>query len=242
MTNENLPEGGRALVDAWVNAVAWNSIAAQQPPGAGPPQAAVPEVIEWTCWPGHGPGSAFLGALTGRRVAELGCGTGEHTAYAAACGARLAIGVDVAGARLQQARARFGVLPAVVWKTGDAAEVLAALPRLDVCFSIYGALWYSDPAHLLPVIHSRLKPGGILAFTVNAPCPGELPGRRVDNLTLSTGARLPVVHYSYDADTWQRLIATAGMSTQEVVTVDDPAGGDYRALVIRAQRPAESRK
>jgi hypothetical protein len=40
---------------------------------------------------------------------ELGCGTGEHTAYAAAHGARLAIGV--ATQRLAEARARYGHLP-----------------------------------------------------------------------------------------------------------------------------------
>ncbi|MEV6673444.1 class I SAM-dependent methyltransferase [Streptomyces sp. NPDC051162] len=238
MTDANLPADGRALVDAQVNADAWNSIAAQAPVGAAPqPQEAVPDDVEWTCWPGHGPGAAFLGDLAGRRVAELGCGTGEHTAYAAAHGARLAIGVDIAEARIHQAQARFGDLSAVLWKTGDAAAVLAGLPRLDVCFSIYGALWYSDPARLLPAIRNRLVPGGVLAFTVNAPRLGELPGRRVDNLTLATGARMPVVHYSYDADAWQRLLTEAGLSTQEMVAVVAPAGSDHRALVIRARRP-----
>ncbi|MBB4891229.1 SAM-dependent methyltransferase [Streptomyces olivoverticillatus] len=231
---------GDALVDTQVNARAWNSIAAQKPVGDGPPQkGTVPDDIEWTCWPGHGPGAAFLGDLVGRRVAELGCGTGEHTAYAAARGARLALGVDIAVGRIQQARARFGHLPAAIWTVGDAAEVLARLPRLDACFSIYGALWYSDPARLLPVIRNRLKPGGLLAFTVNAPRPAELPGRRVDNLTLDTGARLPVVHYSYDVDAWRQLLTASGLTTDTVLTVDDPVGRCYRTLVLRARRPVE---
>ncbi|MEU7226114.1 class I SAM-dependent methyltransferase [Streptomyces chrestomyceticus] len=156
-----------APVDARVNARAWNHIAAQDTPAPGQ----VPERIEWTCWPGRGPGAGFLGDLTGRRVAELGCGTGEHTAYAAAHGARLAVGIDVAAQRIATARARFGHLPALAWRVGDAAAVLAGLPRLDVCFSIYGALWYADPAQLLPVTANRLGPGGLLAFSVNAPPP-----------------------------------------------------------------------
>ncbi|MEV4440347.1 class I SAM-dependent methyltransferase [Streptomyces sp. NPDC049577] len=238
MTHPHLPDGG-ALVDAQVNARAWNNIAAHAT-GTSPEASEVPQDIAWTAWPGRGPGAGFLGELAGRRVAELGCGTGEHTACAAAHGARLAVGVDVAEARLEQARARFGRLPALLWKAGDAAEVLASLPCLDVCFSIYGALWYSDPARLLPVIANRLVPGGILAFTVNAPRDGETPGRRVDNLTLPTGARLPVVHYTYGANTWHHLLAEAGLTMEAAVAVDDPRGRGYRALVLRARRPTRS--
>jgi len=226
------PLGGD-LVDASVNAHAWNHIASES---AEPEPAQVPERVEWTCWPGRGPGAEFLGDLTGARIAELGCGTGEHTAFAAACGARLAIGIDVAELRIAQARTRFGRLPALEWHVGDAATVLPELPSLDVCFSIYGALWYADPAQLLPVLHNRLRPGGLLAFSVNGPRPGELPGRRVDNLTLTSGVRLPVVHYSYDADTWRRLLDQHGFTEMELLPVEGPEGSLYRTLVIRARR------
>lgn len=222
------------LVDATVNARAWNHIAAQDTTGPGP--GTVPERIEWTCWPGLGPGTEFIGELAGLRVAELGCGTGDHIAYAATHGARLAVGVDVAEQRIAAARARYSHLPALACRIGDAAQELADLPRLDVCFSIYGALWYADPRALLPVIHNRLRPGGLLAFSVNGPRPSELPGRRVDNLTLSSGARLPVVHYSYDADAWQRLLDEYGFAPPEVLPVDGPEGSPYRTLVIRARR------
>ncbi|MGJ5894510.1 class I SAM-dependent methyltransferase [Streptomyces niveiscabiei] len=228
-----MPSGGH-LVDASVNARAWNHIAVQD--STGDDAGAVPERIEWTCWPGRGPGAEFIGDPAGLRVAELGCGTGEHIAYAAAHGARLAVGVDIAEQRIAQARARFGHLPALVWRVGDAAQELAELPRLDVCFSIYGALWYADPAQLLPVIHNRLRPGGLLAFSVNGPRPGELPGRRVDNLTLTSGTRLPVVHYSYDADAWRGLLDEHGFAPPEVLPVEGPAGSPYRTFVIRAHR------
>lgn len=226
-------DGGHA-VDASVNARAWNRIAAQHPEAAG--YGPVPQTIEWTSWPGRGPGAAWIGDVSGLRVAELGCGTGEHTAYAAARGARLAVGVDIAEQRIAQARARFGHLPAADWRIGDAAGVLAGLPLLDVCFSIYGALWYADPTRLVPVIRDRLHPGGRLAFSVNAPRAGELPGRRVDNLTLPSGARLPVVHYSYDAGAWRRLLAGHGFAGVEVLPVPGPEGSPHRTLVVRARR------
>ncbi|MCC2275504.1 class I SAM-dependent methyltransferase [Streptomyces sp. ET3-23] len=228
-----MPPGG--AVDASVNARAWNHIAAQHTTGEG--TGTVPERIEWTCWPGQGPGAEWIGDLAGLRVAELGCGTGEHIAYTAAHGARLAIGVDVAEQRITQARARFGHLPRLDWRVGDAAQVLVELPGLDVCFSIYGALWYADPAQLLPAIAGRLRPG-LLAFSVNAPRDGELPGRRVDNLTLTSGARLPVVHYSYGADAWRRLLYEHGFTGTEVLPVAGPDHSPYRTLVIRARHGA----
>ncbi|QZZ28959.1 class I SAM-dependent methyltransferase [Streptomyces sp. ST1015] len=223
------------MVDASINARAWNRIAAQDTTDAG----AVPERIEWTCWPGRGPGVEFIGDPVGTRVAELGCGTGEHIAHVAAHGARFAVGIDVAEGRIARARLRFGHLPALLWRVGDAARELDGLPRLDVCFSIYGALWYADPDVLLPVVHHRLRPGGLLAFSVNGPRPGELPGRRVDNLSLTDGTRLPVVHYSYGADAWRRLLVEHGFGPPEILPVEGPEGSPYRTLVIRTRRSGD---
>jgi hypothetical protein len=117
--------------------------------------------------------------------------------------------------------------------------VLTELPLMDVCFSIYGALWYADPTQMLPVIHNRLRPGGLLAFSVNGPRPSELPGRRVDNLTLTSGTRLQVVHYSYDADAWRRLLDEHGFADVEVLPVEGPEGSPYRTLVIRARHTGD---
>ncbi|WP_425282008.1 methyltransferase domain-containing protein [Streptomyces albofaciens] len=71
---------------------------------------------------------AWIGDLAGLRVAELGCGTGEHIAHAAAHGAALAIGIDVAAHRIAQARARYGHLPTLFWRIGDAVTVWPHCP------------------------------------------------------------------------------------------------------------------
>ncbi|QCX73736.1 hypothetical protein C9F11_42515 [Streptomyces sp. YIM 121038] len=126
--------------------------------------------------------------------------------------------------------------PALAWRVGDAAEVLRELPVLDVCFSIYGALWHADPARLLPVIHHRLRSGGILAFSVNGPRDGELPGRRVDNLTLGNGAHLPVVHYSYGADAWWCLLHEHGFTATHALPVEGPVTSLYHSPAGPPQR------
>ncbi|MFD4480424.1 class I SAM-dependent methyltransferase [Streptomyces sp. NPDC058471] len=221
-------------VDAMVNTRAWDSIAAQGH-RTDTPQVA-PADIAWTSWPGRGPGAEILGDLAGQAVAELGCGTGEHVAYAAAHGVRLALGIDASPRRLEQARARFGHLTTTEWQLGDAASVLAQIPVLDVCYSIFGALWYADPKQLLPVIAARLRQGGRLVFSVNAPRPGEQCGRRVDNLTLDAGTRLPVIHYAFGPAAWTNLLLRNGFRLVEVRPVEGPQGSPHHTLVISAQR------
>ncbi|WP_308402212.1 hypothetical protein [Streptomyces sp. AN091965] len=75
-----------------------------------------------------------------------------------------------------------------------------------------------------------------LAFSVNGPRGGELPGRRVDNLTLTGGVRLPVVHYSYGADAWRCLLHEHGFTATHVLPVEGPDTSPYRTLVTRARR------
>lgn len=231
MTDAVPPSGHRT--DLTVNAAAWNRIAVDRPPAE---PGRVPRTIAWTSWPGHGPGADWLGDLTGLTVAELGCGPGEHTAFAATHGARHAIGIDLAEERITQARASYGHLPAVEFRTGDAAHLLTDLPPLDVCFSIYGALWYAAPTRLLPLIRQQLWPGGLLAVSANAPREGEQAGRRVDNVSTCDGGRLPVIHYSYDAAAWRQMLNGSGFTHIEIRHVPGPPGSSgYRTLVLRAR-------
>jgi SAM-dependent methyltransferase len=230
--NTQPPEHG--TLDAAVNARAWDNIARRDSEPDQPTPS--PQRIDWTPWQGRGPGAELLGDLTDATVAELGCGTGNHLAYVAAHGAHLAIGVDVAQQRIEQARTRYDHLPNTEWRVGDAATVLPTLPLLDVCYSIFGALWYADPVLLLPAIHHRLRPGGLLAFSVNSPRVGELSGRRVDNLTLNDGARLPVIHYTYDADTWAQLLHQSGFEPDEHLPITGPEPSSYRTLIQVARR------
>ncbi|MEY9958834.1 trans-aconitate 2-methyltransferase [Streptacidiphilus sp. MAP5-52] len=230
------PTTGSATGDT-ANALAWNRIA-QDEPDTGQGRPPVPADISWSTHPGDGPGAEILGTLTGAVVAELGCGTGDHLAYVATRGARQAIGIDSAEHRIRQARTRWQHLPSLVWTTGDAGQVLDAVPEpVDVCYSIFGALWYSDPERLLPRIHAALRPGGRLAFSVGRARPGRLQGARVDNLTLADGTRLPVVHYGYDAAAWTDLLNRHGFTGVSCVEVPARRAGANPTLVLTAARP-----
>ncbi len=45
--------------------------------------------------------------------------------------------------------------------------------RWEAIYSIWGALWFTDPARLLPLIHERLVPGGKLVFSHAPAVPGS---------------------------------------------------------------------
>lgn len=44
-------------------------------------------------------------------------------------------------------------------------DLAATVIRFDVVYSVFGPVWFTDPATLLPLIHARLDPGGVLAFS-----------------------------------------------------------------------------
>ena len=77
---------------------------------------------------------------------------------------------------------------------------------------------------------------GLLAFSVGSPRPEQLQGRRVDNLTLDGGIRLPVVHYVYDQPTWDDLLGEHGFTVDQILEVSPPTEGQYPTLIVTAHR------
>ncbi len=226
----------RSAVDATVNTTAWEHIADAFP--AGQREGIPPARVEWTPYPGYGPGTELLGDLTAIKVIELGCGTGDNLACVASAGAAVSVGVDISAARIAQARARWGNLPGVSWRTADAADALASDDDgpYDVCYSVFGALWYADPQQLLPRVAARLRPGGLLVFSTGCPRPCQLAGRRVDNLTLHDGTRLPVIQYAYPLSVWKTLLDTAGFTVGPATELPPPGGDRLPTLLLRAHR------
>lgn len=237
--------GAPLPADVAVNARAWNGIAACADSALASigdtPLGRLPDRLEWTPWPGRGPGTELFGDITGRRVAELGCGPGDHAAYLAAHGAAHVHGIDSAADRITAARTRWPRITGITWLLGDAADVLGRLPRpLDVCYSVFGALYYTAPDRLLPRIRARLVPGGRLVFSVTELRTGHLQGARIDNVSLPGGQRMPVIYYAHDAATWHTLLRHHGFTGINVTPIPAPAAGRPATLIIAAHRPART--
>jgi SAM-dependent methyltransferase len=107
-------------------------------------------------------GAADLGS--GRRVLDIGCGSGTLLEAAVAAGADAA-GVDISSAMVEAARRR---VPAATVVTADAqtTDLLAAAPGapFDRVVSRFGVMFFAEPEAAFVNIRSATAPGARLAF------------------------------------------------------------------------------
>jgi ubiquinone/menaquinone biosynthesis C-methylase UbiE len=102
------------------------------------------------------------GLRPGKKVLELGCGTGVFLEKVAACGADI-VGIDLSDELLARARTRLAGARNVTLDQGNAED----LPYPDGTFdAAYGSsiLHHLDLAAALAAVHRVLKPGGRIVF------------------------------------------------------------------------------
>lgn len=177
--------------------------------------------LNWTQYPDHGPDESVLGELAGRRVLELGSGTGSNLAHLATLGA-VCTGVDLAPSRTQAAADQWGQLPGLEFVTANAVDFLTETNEtFDVVYSIFGAVWFTDPSVLLPLVRNQMHPDGVFVFShLPASEAGVVTGRAVSK-------------WKYPAEQWVRVLAAVGFSaTADVVA--PPDGQRVGTLVVRA--------
>ncbi|GAB1327698.1 class I SAM-dependent methyltransferase [Streptomyces sennicomposti] len=168
--------------------------------------------LNWTQYTDHGPDETVLGPVAGRRVLELGSGSGSNLAHLVALGAT-GVGVDVAPTRETVARERWGDLPGLEFRTAEATAFLNETDEtFDVVLSIFGAVWFVDPDTLLPLIRSRMVPGGILAFS-------HLPPGSQGPKPAKAGLR-----HDRTPDEWRHILTAHGFSDVSVSLIDPPKG------------------
>src|SRR5699024_2762243 len=120
------------------------------------------QALRWCQYDDHGPGAELLGEPT--TAVELGCGRGDAVAALATMGVA-ATGVDLSGAHVQAAQRWWGDIPSARFVHADVVEYLRASDqRWEAAYSLWGAVWFTDPRVLLPLVRDRLEPGGRLIF------------------------------------------------------------------------------
>lgn len=132
---------------------------------------AVPKTFHWGWSQDSGPGAEALGDLTGRRVGDLGAGSGRHAAYLATRHRPAEIvAVDASAAQHSMAASVYAHLtPHLRLVLADVPAHLRAAPlSYDVLYSIFGAIDFTEPRELLPAAFAALRPGGRLVFSTLA--------------------------------------------------------------------------
>jgi SAM-dependent methyltransferase len=131
----------------------------------------------------------LLGDLRGKRVLDLGCGTGAAAVAFARQGA-IVIALDGSDARLAHARERAERDEVKVeWRKGDLADLaFLRAESIDVAFSAYTVAEVDDTARLFRQVQRVLKPNGPFVFSYEHPmalCIG--PGGTVDRSYFEPG-------------------------------------------------------
>jgi malonyl-CoA O-methyltransferase len=170
---------------------------------------------------------SLLPPVSGRRVLDVGCGTGRYLHLAGALGAQV-IGIDLSPAMLARAR------------TGGAAVArgdMAALPvKTATCDVLLCGLSLMDIEALDDVVQEFarvLRPRGVAVWSTLHPSGREQGWQRTFNA--GDDSRTLPAHWHTRAD-HTRACRNAGMSIE---TVEEPPlqpGGAPVAMVIRARR------
>lgn len=202
--------------------------------------------MHWDWYQRTGPGDELLGDLTGLVAAELGSGAGHQAVYVstALAPSRL-IALDSSPAQHTNSRHLYADVHGLDFVHTDAARYLRDRPRtVDVAYSLFGALDFSDPRTLLPALATALRPGGRLVFSTlghykgGAPpaseCfPAEVPTRLAD------GSAGTMRRWVLDVPVWEKLLAGHGFELSGTDTIRDPGpegSPPMTTLVVRAGR------
>ncbi len=116
----------------------------------------------------HGDLLALFPDVTGRRVLDLGCGTGQLARHLAAQGAAEVIGVDVSERMLGLARTQWAH-PRVRYERAAIEAIGFAPARFDLVVSVLALHYVDDYRRLISRIAGWLTPGGVLVYSTEHP-------------------------------------------------------------------------
>jgi SAM-dependent methyltransferase len=207
---------------------------------------AVPDAFHWSWDQASGPGPEVLGDLTDACVADLGAGTARHAAYLATRHQVARVdAVDASAAQHEMAVGLYGHLaPRLQIVAADVVEHLQAMPgAYDVLYSVFGAVCFTEPRHLLPVAAGALRSGGRLVFSTLAHylngavaqpdvVPADVPAKTPD------GQSATMRRWVLQEHVWTKLLDEAGFK-QIALDVLPAAPGRPRpadTLLVTARR------
>ena len=205
-------------------AIAWDTYSRQRPERRPTNARGETTWFNWTQYPDHGPGAELLEAEAGARALDLGCGKGGNAAHLASLGVR-AIGIDVSPAQLHAARERWGQMPGMELHQAEAVRYLRDVGGVfDAVYSVYGAMWFTDPARLLPAVRERLRPGGRLVFSQRPAVEGCYGCQASYIPRGSDEDPLVVKRWDYEPDVWERVLAEHGYTDVHATVLAAPPG------------------
>lgn len=167
--------------------------------------------------------------LTGKRVLDIGCGSGHSLRWCGERGAAELWGVDLSTRQIENARRYLSESGYVPRLFNAPMEVDCGLPigYFDVAYSIYALGWTVDLPATLRRVASYLKPGGIFLFSWDHPlmhCISAQDGKLVleggyleDDPFSYIQRGYPVTIHNHKMASWINALADAGFAVQRLV-------------------------
>ncbi|MFI8943180.1 bifunctional class I SAM-dependent methyltransferase/NUDIX hydrolase [Streptomyces syringium] len=209
--------------------------------GTNPPE---PQRANWTFWDG-GPGDEVLGDLAGRRVLDIGSGTGRYAVHLARAHGAVVDAVDGSPTQHQRALDRYSKdEPGVRFILADILEHLhQETEPYDVAYAMH-SFGFVDPHQLLPALAPRIRPGGRLVFSVlhtnrDGLGPSSTVHPRPEGVRLGDDGMLTTSMWVLTPALWEDLLVEAGFLVEDVTVLPSPADDDpVRCQLITARRCA----
>lgn len=175
----------------------------------------------------------LFGDVTGKRLLDIGCGSGHSLLYHARRGAGELWGLDISSRQLENAQG-------LLHENGHDARLFCSpmeedpgLPRdyFDFVYSIYAIGWTTDLPATLRHVASYLKPGGAFIFSWDhpfMPCVDARDGQYVLDggffdarpFTFEKGG-MPVTLTNRKFSDYINALAEAGLSVERLVEETD---------------------
>lgn len=200
-------------------------------------ETALQHAFGWTQYAGHGPGNELLGQP--RTALELGSGRGDAVAALAQHGIA-ATGIDLSPEHCRFAHQTWGEVAGAGYVHSDVVDFLSTTDqRWEAIYSIWGALWFTDPQQLLPLIRARLTPGGRLVFSHAPAVPGSygIQGMYRNGFT---GRQVWLYRWAYEPDTWTAILHEHGFTTTNARIEPAPEPDHVGTLIVEARAPSGS--
>jgi SAM-dependent methyltransferase len=166
----------------------------------------------------------------------LGSAEGREAFYLARKGIEVTA-LDFSPAQTARARLWWEGTPGLTFVNADACDYLAETESaFDAVYSRWGAVWFTDPEKLIPLVRARLNPGGVLAVSQAEPIEGFYGPQAMYGNGLS-GRRLTVLRWQYSPEMWADLLERNRFTGIDAAVLPAPEPGNVGTLMVRAKAP-----